>query len=154
MKNTYVSLDMLFVGDDAASATSSRMRNRCRSTPSIRAQAIAVLELAAGTASGSACGRAIGYIAPRLGYDCRLEKRTPADRRDIHRREARAMRTWPRNPLWSRSHARRRFSRQAARGGRGRFGKWYLNPMIQGVWVDDDRTRMTNWGGQIGIGKR
>ncbi|HZF16449.1 MAG TPA: OmpA family protein [Steroidobacteraceae bacterium] len=45
------------------------------------------------------------------------------------------------------------FAGTAARADADDVGKWYLNPMIQGVWVDDDRNADDNWGGQIGIGK-
>jgi OOP family OmpA-OmpF porin len=40
-----------------------------------------------------------------------------------------------------------------ARADSDDVGKWYLNPMVQGVWVDDDRNADDHWGGQIGIGK-
>lgn len=41
----------------------------------------------------------------------------------------------------------------SARADSDDVGKWYLNPMIQGVWLDDDRNADDHWGGQIGIGK-
>jgi OOP family OmpA-OmpF porin len=44
-------------------------------------------------------------------------------------------------------------SGMSARADSDDVGKWYLNPMIQGVWVDDDRNADDHWGGQIGIGK-
>jgi OOP family OmpA-OmpF porin len=44
-------------------------------------------------------------------------------------------------------------SATSARADADDVGKWYLNPMVQGVWVDDDRNADDHWGGQIGIGK-
>jgi len=32
-------------------------------------------------------------------------------------------------------------------------GKWYITPMAQGVWLDNNRNADDHWGGQIGIGK-
>lgn len=45
------------------------------------------------------------------------------------------------------------FAGTFARADADDVGKWYLNPMIQAVWVDDDRNADDNWGAQLGIGK-
>jgi OOP family OmpA-OmpF porin len=41
----------------------------------------------------------------------------------------------------------------SARADEDDVGKWYINPMAQGVWLDDNRNADDHWGGQIGIGK-
>ncbi len=45
------------------------------------------------------------------------------------------------------------FAGTVARADADDVGKWYLNPMIQAVWLDDDRNADDNWGAQLGIGK-